>query len=220
MACRVALPRLPPSSRERVLGGGAEEFEIVVEDVLDAEENVAEAGAAHERRQGFTVAGDGRGHGLDEVVELVEPGVDDGFAQGLEAAHVESDVVVDEENSAGAVTAGVADVVEHAIERIGVEVAAAHFNDGAEAAVVGAAARGFDDIDLASEQGVAAEHARGAVGQADFAIFQAMHRASRVVPPAVAIAVGETADGFEAAAVFSRARSSSRKVTSPSPRTM
>ena len=45
------------------------------------------------------------------------------------------------------------------------KVAAAHLDDRAEAAVVGAAARGLDDVDLPAEQRVAVEHARGAIGQ-------------------------------------------------------
>ena len=35
----------------RVLGGRAQEVEVVVQDVLDAEEHVAEAGLPHQRRQ-------------------------------------------------------------------------------------------------------------------------------------------------------------------------
>ena len=52
------------------------------------------------------------------------------------------------------------DVGEHALDRIRVEVAAAHLDDRAEAAVEGAAARGLDDVDLPAEQRVAGEHAR------------------------------------------------------------
>ena len=42
----------------------------------------------------------------------------------------------------------VADIRQHALDRIGVEVAAAHLDNRAEAAIEGAAARGFDDVDL------------------------------------------------------------------------
>ena len=44
--------------------------------------------------------------------------------------------------------------------RKAVEVAAAHLDDRAEAAVEGAAARGLDDVDLPAEHRVAGEHAR------------------------------------------------------------
>lgn len=40
------------------------------------------------------MVGDGRGHGLDKVVELIESSFDDRVAQGLEAPHVEGNVVV------------------------------------------------------------------------------------------------------------------------------
>ena len=57
------------------------------------------------------------------------------------------------------------DVGEHALEVEAVEVAAAHLDDRAEAAVERAAARGLDDVDRAAEQRVAAQHARAAVRQ-------------------------------------------------------
>ena len=87
------------------------------------------------------------------------------LAQRFEAPDVERDVVVDEEDRPRAVAARVGDVGQHAVDAVGVEVAAAHLDDRAEAAVVGAAARGLDDVHLAAEQRVAAEHARGAVRQ-------------------------------------------------------
>ena len=42
--------------------------------------------------------GDRRGHRLHDVVDVVEPGVDDRLAQRLEPRDVERDVVVDEED--------------------------------------------------------------------------------------------------------------------------
>ena len=68
--------------------------------------------------------------------------------------------------------ARVGDVGEHAVEAEGLEVAAAHLDDRAEAAVVGAAARRLDDIDGPAEEGVAAEHARGTIRQRDRPVVQ------------------------------------------------
>ena len=51
----------------------------------------------------------------------------------------------------------------HAVDREAVEVAAAHLDDRAEAAVERAAARGLDDVDRAAHQRVAGQHARSAV---------------------------------------------------------
>ncbi len=140
MALRVALPVSRPSLRSMFFAEALRKFEIAFENIFDAEETVAESGAAHQRGESFSVIGDGRGHGLDEIVDLVQSGGDDGFAESFEAFYVQGDVVIDQEDGAGAVIAGVANVGEDAIERVGMEVAAAHFNDGAEAAIVGAAA--------------------------------------------------------------------------------
>ena len=98
MASIVALPDGPAVFAPRVLGARLEEREIVVEHVLDAEEHVAESGAAHQRRQRRAVLGERRGHRLDDVVDVVQAAVDDRLAERLEAADVERDVVVDEED--------------------------------------------------------------------------------------------------------------------------
>ena len=58
MARSVALPTVRPSSRCGVLGRRAQEREVVVEHVLDAEEHVAEAGAPHQRGQLVAAGGD------------------------------------------------------------------------------------------------------------------------------------------------------------------
>ena len=52
MAVSVALPTRAAASRAaRSWPRALQEAEVVVEDVLDAEEDVAEAGLAHQRRQ-------------------------------------------------------------------------------------------------------------------------------------------------------------------------
>src|SRR5271166_2337839 len=144
------------------------------------------------------MVGNGGGHALYEVVELVEAGVDDGVAERFEAVDVEGDVVVDEEDGARAVALRVADVVEDSVEGVGEEVAAAHFDDGAEAAVKCAAARCFDDVDLAAEKGVAGEDAGAPFGQADIVVFEAVRGALRVVNPLVALFVRESGDEVQA----------------------
>ena len=120
-----------------------------------------------------------------------------------------------------AVGARVADVVEHAAEVEDVEVAAAHLDDRAEAAVEGAAARGLDHVHLPAQQRVA-RAARARRGAAGLSSPSSRRRtgAVGVGVEAVALAVGEARRCPQGAAPASRARSSSRKVASPSPRTM
>ena len=123
-----------------VLRGGPEELQVALEHVLDAEEHVAEPGRLHERGQPVPVVGDRRGHALNEVVDVLQAAIDDAAADRLEATHVDRDVVVHDEDRARPPGARVPDVVEHAVDGPGVEVAAAHLDDRAEAAVVGAPA--------------------------------------------------------------------------------
>ena len=106
-------------------------------------------------------------HRLLGVIDIVEPAVDDRPTHGLEPADIERDVVVNQKDRARAARAGIGDVGEHVLERIRVEVAAAHFDDRAEAAVEGAAARRLDDVDRTAEQSVAGQHARRAIRQAE-----------------------------------------------------
>ena len=107
-----------------------------------------------------------RRHRLHEILDIVEPGVDNRLAQLREAADVERDVVVDQKDGPGAAASRIGDVGDHALDGIDVKVAAAHLDDRAEAAIVRAPSRRFDDIDLASKQRVALEDAGGPVGQA------------------------------------------------------
>ena len=59
----------------RVLRARAQERELLVQDVLDAEKHVAEARPLHQRRERLAVIRDGRGHPLDHVVDVLEPGM-------------------------------------------------------------------------------------------------------------------------------------------------
>src|SRR5208282_1102901 len=133
------------------------------------------------------------GHGLHEVIQLVQPGGDDGLAQRLEAPHVQRYVIVDQENRSSAVIAGIANVRQHAVERVSKEVAAAHLDDGTETAIVGAAARGLDYVHLPAEQRISLEHACIAVRRADFAVFEPVRRPVGVVHPALAVSVSASA---------------------------
>ena len=102
-----------------------------------------------------------RRHPLHDVAQVVQVRLDDRFAEGLEAAHVERDVVVDQEDDLRAVIARVGDVGDHASHLAGVEVPAAHLDDRAEAAVERAPARGLDHVHRIAEERVPLQHARG-----------------------------------------------------------
>src|SRR3984893_5492221 len=60
LKCRI--PRFPPVLALAVLGFGSEEPQVLFKDVLDAEEDVAEAGLPHQPGEPLAVVGDGRGH--------------------------------------------------------------------------------------------------------------------------------------------------------------
>ena len=82
-----------------VLRARLEEREVLVEDVLDAEEHVAEPGRAHAARQLVAARGDRARHALDDVVDVVQARGDDRRRTGaLKRADVQRDVVVDDED--------------------------------------------------------------------------------------------------------------------------
>src|SRR5712692_2008119 len=136
----------------RVLGGGTQELEVAFQDIFDPQKYVAKPRPMHQGRKRCSVAGDGGSHGLDEVIQLIQPSPDDGVAERFEAMHVERNVVVHEKDGPGTVVTSVADVGQDTLKRVGVEVAAAHLDYRAEATVVGAAARGLDHIHLPAKQ--------------------------------------------------------------------
>ena len=136
---------------------------------------------AHQRRERGAVARDRRGHRLHDVVDVVEPGLDDGPAERLEARHVERDVVVDQEDRARPAAARVGDVRQDAREVEGVKVPAAHLDDRAETAVVGAAPGRFDDVDGPAQEGIAGQDAGGAVRQLEVSIVETAHGPRRRV---------------------------------------
>src|SRR5258708_773956 len=181
----------------RVFRGGAQELEIAFQYVFDPQKNVTESRLVHQGSKCLTMGGNGRGHGLDKVVQLVQTSVDDGMAKGLETMYVERNVVVHQENGTGTVVSCVSDVSQDAFESVGVKVASAHFDDRAETTVVGATARGLDHIDLASEERIALEHAGFTIGQADLIVFQPMYLPPGVVEPPIAGAVRKAGDPTE-----------------------
>jgi hypothetical protein len=73
-----------------------------------------------------------------------------------------------------------------------VEVAAAHFDNRTETAVVGAAPRRFDNVDGPAEERVAVEHAGATVGQRQEAILQPAHWPRRRMPERARDRGGET----------------------------
>ncbi len=86
------------------------------------------------------------------------------------------------------------------------EVAAAHFDDRAKTAIEGAAARGLDHIHLPAQQRVSLEHARGALWQADFLIFEPVRRPRGIVHPTIAIVPRQAPDLVDPGALFQRAQ--------------
>ncbi len=114
-------------------------------------------------------------------MDVVESRLDNRAAEALEPRHVQRDVVVDEEDGAGAASARVSDVGEHAREVERMEIAAPHLDDRAEAAVVGATARRFDDVDGTPEEGISRQHTGRSIGQRQLTVRQPRHRARRVV---------------------------------------
>src|SRR5207248_6768893 len=63
------IPRLPPVLALAVFGFGSEELQVFFKDVLDAEEDVAEAGLPHQPGEPLAVVGDGRRRRLNGVLE-------------------------------------------------------------------------------------------------------------------------------------------------------
>ena len=101
---------------------------------------------------------------------------------------------------------GVANVGQHAIERVSMKVAPAHLDDRAEAAVEGASARGFHHIHPAPQHGIAAEDTGVALGQTDFIALERMHGARRVLMPAIRGVIRQPLNRSKALAAFERAQ--------------
>src|SRR5262249_9464580 len=119
-----------------VLGGSTQELQIVFQNILNSQENPAESAAAHQRRQSLTMGRDGGSHALHNVVEIVQAVVDDGLAETLEAADIESDVVINHEDAARSMGASITNVIQDSFEGVGMKVAAPHFDNRAKAAIV------------------------------------------------------------------------------------
>src|SRR5258708_33078398 len=147
-----------------------------------------------------------RGHSLNEVVQVVEPGVDDGMAKLFKAADIQRDVVVYEEDRSGTMHFRIADVGDDAVKRISMKITTTHFDDGAETTVIGAAARSLDDICLAAQDRVALQHPRTAVWKANLVILQPVRRTLLVVNPLIAAAVREPGDEVHVATALESTR--------------
>src|SRR5258705_10511528 len=110
---------------------------------------------------------------------MVQAGVYDCLAKRLEARHVESDIVIDEEDCPGAVGSGVAYVGEHPVEEKSMELATGHRDDRAKTAIESTTTRGLDDVDQAAKHGITSQNRGSAVGESDIPAVQARHRRSR-----------------------------------------
>src|ERR1700758_589080 len=149
---------------------------------------------------------DGRGHRLHEVVEFVQASLDNRLTESFEAPNVEHDVVVNEKDGARVSGLRISNVVEDTLECVGMEIAATHFDDRAETAIIGTAAPCLYPVDGAAEQSVAFQNTRGAIGRPDFAIFEPADRTIRIVNPTGANLVGKAADPIEATPHFQSAQ--------------
>src|SRR5687768_12300792 len=107
----------------RIFRSRLEEIEVALENILDAEEVIPESGALHQGCQRLAMLRKRRRHPLYEVLDVVEAGVDNRLAQQSEAAYVERDVVVDQEDGPGAVASRIGDVGDYALDRIDVKIA-------------------------------------------------------------------------------------------------
>src|SRR5204862_8114744 len=95
----------------------------------------------------------------------------------------------DDENRTGAAASRVRDVVDHAWDWKPMEVAAAHRDDGAEAAVECAAARGLEDIDLTAEKRIPGQYPRLAPWRCNGTALDGCDRPRPVLPEAAAVPV-------------------------------
>ena len=95
---------------------------------------------------------------------MVQPCVYDRLAERFESAHVEGDVVIDQEDGSGAVFRSIAYVRQHPIERIGVKLPAPHRDNRAETTVEGATPGSLDDVNLTTQHRIVIENSRAAVG--------------------------------------------------------
>src|SRR5689334_11318830 len=144
---------------QNILGVGAQELEIVFENVLNSQKYILESSLSHQWSQGLSMIGNGRGHALNKVFDVVQFGLNDRLAEFFKAVNVERNVVVHQKDRLRSMRLGVSDVGQDPIEYVSVEIPPAHLDDGAEAAIEGAPARRLDDVDLATKQCVSTKDA-------------------------------------------------------------
>src|SRR5439155_10456882 len=116
---------------------GLEELQIVFEDVLNPEKDVAKPRLAHKRRKRIAMIRYRRRHCLHGVVDIVETRVDDRLAQRFEALHVQDNVVIHDKDRSCAAIVRVSNISDYAIERVSEEVPPAHLDDRTETAIEG-----------------------------------------------------------------------------------
>ena len=145
-----------------------------------------------------------RGHRLYSVIDRVQTGVLDRVAKCLEPLHVKRDVVVYDENCTRAVVVSISYVSDYAVEGIGVEVSAAHFDNRAETAIKRAAAGSLYDINRPAQHCVTTEDPRVAVGWSDLTAVKATNLAVLILVKAVAASECQAGYVVESASIFDR----------------
>src|SRR5215469_644933 len=138
----------------------------------------------------LAMIGDSRGHRLHRIIDLVQTSGDDCTAKPFEPFHVQSDIVIHDEDRAGAMIVRVLDVSNHAREGKGLKIPTAHLNDRAKTAVESATAGCLDHIDLSSEHGISGEDPSTAFRRPDFVLLEAADRPIAVVLETIAVPVG------------------------------
>src|SRR6202034_1077578 len=86
------------------------------------------------------------------------------------------------------------------------EVAAAHLDERAEAAIEGTAARSLDHIHLPPHQRVSLQNASIAVRRTDLLIVKPVRRTAWVVHPVLAISIRKPRNSLDPGSLFDRAQ--------------
>src|SRR6516225_5547471 len=144
----------------------------------------------------LAMIGNSRGHRLHRIIDLVQTSGDDCTAKPFEPFHVQSDIVIHDEDRAGAMIVRVLDIGDHAREGKSLKIPAAHLNDRAKTAIESATAGCLDHIDLSSEHGVSGEDASTAFWWPDFALLKAADGPITVMAEIIAVPVGQAGDHF------------------------
>src|SRR5205085_11034633 len=81
-----------------VFGTDAQKLKIIFNDVLDSHEYILESGLPHKCTKNLAMVRDRRCHTLNHVLDVIETGGNDRFAQLFKTMNVQRDVVVDQKD--------------------------------------------------------------------------------------------------------------------------